>query len=251
MTLIEELQKLYKVDVQLRALRSRLDSAQRYLNVQTGELEKLTSRKAELQQRRKQFQANIANLETETKSIDERLEKLRGDLNSAVNNKQYTTVLSELNTAKEQRSQIEDKTIAEMENIEKLDAELEELDAKIAERSKVRDVASAQLQQRQADVGERLAELETERAAAAEHIPSKEMDIFDNLAEMYEGEAMAPVEEISRRNREYSCGVCNMQIPFEQVSALMNNLDTVVCCASCHRILYMAEETKGALAGKK
>jgi len=251
MPLIEELHKLYQIDSQLRALRSRVDSAQRYLDIQTRELDALASRKAELEQRRKQFQANIANLESEAESIDQKLEKLRGDLNSAVNNKQYTTVLSELNTAKEQRSQVEDKTLSEMENIEKLDAELEELASKIAERSKVRDVASAQLQERQADVGERLAELERERAEAAEHIPSREMQTFESLADMYEGEAMAPVEEISRRNREYSCGVCNMQIPFEQVSALMNNADTVVCCVSCHRILYMADETKGALAGKK
>jgi len=251
MPLIEELHKLYQIDSQLRALRSRVDSAQRYLDIQTRELEALTARKAELEQRRKHHQANIGNLESEAQSIDAKLEKLRGDLNSAVNNKQYTTVLSELNTAKEQRSQVEDKTLAEMESIEQLDAELEELESKISERSKVRDVASAQLQERQADVGERLAELEQERAEAAEHIPPREMQTFDSLADMYEGEAMAPVEEISRRNREYSCGVCNMQIPFEQVSALMNNPDTVVCCVSCHRILYMADETKGALAGKK
>lgn len=250
MALINELQNLFRVDAQLRALRSRVDAAHRYLDIQNRELHALTERKAELQQRRRQVQANIGNVEVEIKAIDERLEKLRGELNSAVNNKQYTAVLTELNTVKDQRSRAEDRVLTEMEQIEALDAELEAIDGKIAERSKVRDVASSQLQQRQADVGERVSHLEAERSVAAANIPASELATFDYLSEIYEGEAMAPVEEISRRSREYSCGACNMQIPFEQVSSLMTSGDTVVCCASCHRILYMAEETRGAVAKK-
>lgn len=250
MGLMDELKNLYRVDAQLRALRSRVDSAQRYLDAQSRELTALTERKTELETRRKQVQASIANFEVETKSIDERLEKLRGELNSAVNNKQYTTVLSELNTAKEQRSQVEDRILAEMERLEQLDGELDSLDSQVAERSKIRDVASAQLQQRQADVGERLVELESERDSAAANIPSAAMATFEELSDIHDGEAMAVIEEISRRHREYNCGACNMQIPFEQVSLLMNNTDSLVCCASCHRILYIAEETRGALAKK-
>lgn len=250
MPLIEELRNLFKVEGQLRALKSRVESAQRYLSAQNKELTALTERKSELQTRRKQVQANIGTVEVEIKAIDERLEKLRGELNSAVNNKQYTAVLAELNTVKEQRSKSEDRILSEMEQIEALDSELEGIDAKIAERSKVRDVASSQLQERQADVGERVAELEAERSTAASHIPDSDLAKFDHLADIYDGEAMAVVEEISRRSREYNCGACNMQIPFEQVSSLMSSGDAVVCCASCHRILYIAEETRGALAKK-
>lgn len=250
MPLITDLLNLFKVDGQLRALRSRLESAQRYLDAQTRELHTLTERKAELTLRRKQVQANIGNVEVEIKSIDERLEKLRGELNSSVNNKQYTAVLTELNTIKEQRSKTEDRVLAEMEQIEGLDAELEGIDEKIAERSKVRDVASTQLQQRQADVGERVSQLEAERSIAASNVAGADLEKFDHLAYVYDGEAMACVEEISRRSREYSCGACNMQIPFEQVSSLMSNGEIMVCCASCHRILYMAEETRGSLAKK-
>ncbi len=250
MSLMEELKNLYRVDGQVRALRSRVDSAQRYLDAQSRELGALTDRKAELEQRRRQLQATIANYEVETKAIDERLEKLRGELNSAENNKQYTTVLSELNTAKEQRSLVEDQILAEMEQLESVGADLETLDGQIVERSKVRDVASTQLQQRQADVGERLSELEVERDAAAAAIPPSELATFDELTHIHDGEAMAVVEEISRRNREYNCGACQMQIPFEQVSLLMNDTGALICCASCHRILIMAEETRGALAKK-
>ncbi|MHC5003205.1 MAG: zinc ribbon domain-containing protein [Planctomycetota bacterium] len=239
---------LYQVDSQVRGLRSRLDAAKRYHQAQTRQLEDLLQQQTELEARRLHTQATIANLETETAGIDEHIEKLRDELNSAVTNKQYTALLTELNTFKSQRSDIEERELREMEVVEQLVAQKAELDGQIAERQKVRDVAAEQLREREAEIGERLAELEKERETAAAGVPSDALSVFDDAANVHEGEAMAPIDEIDRRSRDYACGACHMTLPFEHVAVLLSGGDTIVRCTACSRILFMQEETRGALS---
>ena len=140
--------------------------------------------------------------------------------------------------------------LQEMEQTEQLATEVEHLEGQLAEREKVRDAARSQLEERTADVGDRLAELEAERAEAAEAVPADVLATFDEQADHHDGEALAPIEEVSRRHREYACGACNMSLPFERVSLLMTGVDDLVRCTACHRILYLQDELRGALAKK-
>ena len=250
MTLTTDLLSLFRIDSQVRGLRRRLDSASRYLDTQDLTLQELGQQHDEVQLRRRHLQATIGNLEGEVAVIDERLEKLRGELNVATTNKQYTAVLTELNTVKLSRSELEDRTLQEMETVEECGRQLETLAGETAERTKVRAIAKAKLKQRHEEVGTRLAELEQQRTTAADCIPGTDLKLFDDLAEAYDGEAVTPVEEIDRRRREYVCGSCNLNLPFEAVTALMGRGDTLVVCAACGRILFLQDDTRGALAKK-
>lgn len=250
MTLTTDLLSLFHIDSQVRGLRSRLDSARRYLDNQDRILNELRQQCEEVELRRRHVQAIIGNLEGEVAVTDERLEKLRGELNVATTNKQYTAVLTELNTAKLARSDVEDRILQEMETVEECSTQLDRVAKDTAERSKVRRVAETQLQQRHDEIGTRLAELEQQRNTAASCIPGTDLKLFDELAEAYDGEAVAPVEEIDRRRREYVCGSCNMNLPFEAVAALMGRGDKLVVCPACGRILFLQDETRGALARK-
>ena len=118
----------------------------------------------------------------------------------------------------------------------------------IAEREKIRASAETELLRRHEEVGDRLAELEAEREVAAAEVPAAERRIFDEMADAYSGEAMAAVHEISRRSREYACGECNMCLPFETVAALMGATNSLVRCHACGRILFLQDDTRGALA---
>ena len=247
---ITSLLNLYRVDGQVRALSKRLDTAQHYLQAQTRMLQALTEQLEELKTRKRQLQATIANLEVETTAADERLEKLRTELNSAVTNKQYSAVLTELNTVKLNRSEVEDRILQEMERIDQLATQIQGVQAQRGDRGKVRDVAQAKLDQHQAEIGQRLEELADERSSAAAEVPPAALAIFDEMADCYDGEAMAEILEIDRRHREYACGSCNIHVPFERVSLLLGGSNDVVRCAACNRILYLQEETRGSLAKK-
>ncbi len=250
MSLHSNLISLFQIDRQVRGLRTRLESAQRYLQSQDRLLTELREQRNEHEARRRQLQATIGNLEVEMVALDQRIEKLRGELDIATTNKQYTAVLTEVNTAKLARSELEDRILQEMEKVDQISLQLEKVASDTQEREKVRVVAENQLGQRHEEVGERLAELEGERNVAAATIPGVELKVFNDLAEAYDGEAMAKVGEIDRRRREYACGSCNIALPFEAVAALLGHSDTLVRCTACDRILYLAEETRGALAKK-
>jgi len=248
MPLIDNLLTLYKVDRQVRSLQSRVESAQLYLKVQTKLMTTIAVELSENELRLKQHKSNIAVAETETGSIDARVERLREDLNKAVNDKEYKALLAEVNTLKDQRKAFEDEMLIEMASVETLDATLVEITAKIDERKKITKVAEKELHVRQDEIAEQLAELEKERATAASVIPEDILQDFDEIADDYEGESMASIEIIDKKRKEYSCNSCSLHLPLESIVQLMANDDTIVKCGQCDRILFLEQASKEALA---
>ncbi len=248
MPLIDNLLTLYTVDRQVRSLRSRVESAQIYLNVQNKQFDSIQVEQTENALQQKQRQANIANIETEIGSINTRIEHLRDELNQAVNDKQYSALLAEMNTIKEHRKAFEDEELIEITAIEKLDKTATDITQRMEEREKVMKVAAKELEVRQSEIAEQLAELETERASAAAVIPEEILNEFDALADDYEGEAMAAIEIIDLKRREYSCTSCSLRLPLDAITSMLGSKESVVKCVSCDRILYLETDSREAIA---
>ena len=247
MTLTEDLLALFDVERRLRSLRSRVDSAETYLNMQQRQLGTLTDRRDELETRKRQRQAHAGNLETEAAGIDERGEKLREELNAASTTRQYHAVLNEVNNLKDKRREIDELTLSEMSGIEQLDGEISELDEQTTERKKIVEAAETELTARREEIQDSLDELETERAAKAASIPGDVQALFDQLSDDFEGEAMASIELIDKRRREYACDTCNVHLPFDIVNRVTGRPDEIVQCQGCLRILYTGQDAREAL----
>jgi len=250
MSAIEDLLALHQVDKQARGLRSRVENAQAYLNAQERQLDELNGTDEEFAQRSKLTQATISNLETEAGSIDDRTNKLRDDLKNSSTTKQYNAILEEINNLKEAKSQIDDRALAELEGLENINGQIESLSAKITERTTVRDSARIELKERTDEVADQLAVLEAERAEKASVVPDAALEIFDQAADDFEGDSMAPLEEIDRKRLEYGCSCCNVSLPFNLVNTIMADDNIVQQCKGCLRILYATEELRGALVKK-
>lgn len=247
MSLMEHLLTLYRVDSQVRALQTRVDAGERDVTAQTKLLTGLQRQEAELASQARQVQATIHNLETEAQAFGERIAKLRGELNSSQNDKQYKAVLAEVKSLEAKKKECDDRALAEMERLEQVKKQAASVAGQLAERRKIHDVVKTQLDERKAECRDRLAELEREREIAGKRVPDRERKIFNKVASDCDGEVMAEIEEIDRRHKEFACSSCRMEIPYASVATLMSDSNILVQCTACTRILYLAEQTKEVL----
>ncbi|MBG83081.1 MAG: hypothetical protein CMJ40_00880 [Phycisphaerae bacterium] len=250
MSLIEDLLELNLVERQLRGLQSRVGSAETFFNAQNRQMNELLQRKEELQTRRKQRQVAVSGFETDTKAMDERLEKLRNELNTAETTKQYSAFLEEMNTLKQTRGETDELALAEMSEIESIDEDMGTLEEAITERQTVLTRAATELEERKAEIAERVTELQRERDVKAAIIPESPLSTFTQCADDFDGDAMAHIEEIDKKRREYCCSSCNVNLPFNIVVQLLGNIESLTQCENCLRILYVTPELKAETIAK-
>lgn len=244
MSLTEQLQRFFQVEQQIHALNSRVENAEIYLRAQSKKLEDLIRQEENLEGQQRKLAAVIGNFETEIKSVEERMEHLRAQMNEARTNKEYTATLTELKTLETDKDRIESETLTEMSKLEEIRGQIDELKALVTERRKIREVAEQQLEERRQAVAERLSELQGERAAAGDDIPEHAMRTYKDAAHLHEGEAMAEIVELDKRRHEYTCGACNMTLPMECYSSVLSNGKIISTCPSCTRILYLGSELR-------
>lgn len=250
MSLQEQMRALYLLDQEVRGLRSRLDAAIRRQQAQQNKLEQHQRQYAELEEQIRLGQAKAGALELQVKAAEDKIAKLREQMNTVKSNKEYSALLVEVNTLKLDKSKLEDEALARMGEVDALKQHLEQVEEKIQQQQKLVDLAAAEVASARAEVGQRLEEVTAQRDAAADQVPQEARALFNRLAQNYEGEAMAPVEEADRRRMEYNCGGCYMSLPIERVNALMMKPDDLVTCPNCGRILYLDQELKSAINSK-
>ena len=137
MTLQENLYKLYLLDKQVRGLQSRLDSSTRRLTAQTAKLDQLHQQREELQTLLKQTKAKATSLESQSQDSEQRIEKLRQQMQTVTNNKEYSAVLLEVNTLKEEKSKLEDEALEQLSEVDRFNGELDELATQLTEKRKI------------------------------------------------------------------------------------------------------------------
>ena len=250
MSLHVRLRELFLLDQQVRGLRTRLVAAETRQRALQGKADRLSQQRTELVSQHKMLQAKAGGFELQAREFEDRITRLREQMNTVTNNKEYSALLIEVNTMKLEKGKVEDQALEQMSQVETVAAELKELDEKLAEQNKLVGIAKAEVEAAGAEIAGQLAEVTQKRNAAEQQVPEEALNLFNRLADMHEGEALAPVIEESRRHMEYSCGGCYMSIPVERVNALSTRTDQAVCCPNCGRILFLDPELKASMGIK-
>jgi predicted nucleic acid-binding Zn-ribbon protein len=226
MHVTRKLLRVFRVDQQIRGLQSRLRAAERFFDEQVRQLDSIESQRTSIRGQLRQLKASVANLEGEAGQLQEHIDEQRERMSSAKTNKEYKALLTEVNNFKERKSALDESALEHLEKVERLEAELVELDAAFGEREKLRGVAEADRAKRAEEIKDRLAELTAERGE----------------------DAMAPLEIVDRKRHEYICGSTMMSVPMETAMSLMSGKLTLSPNDGC--ILYLTEEMEESLASK-
>lgn len=247
MDVTRKLLRVFRVDQQIRGLQGRLRGAERFLKEQVRQLTEIESTRTSVQGQLRQLRASVANLEGETRQIDAHIAELRERMNQAKTNKEYKALLTEVNTFKERRGSLDDSELGHLDKVEKLEAQLAELEASHAERLKLREVAQHDRQKREDEIRDRLEDLKRQRAELVADVPPDALQIYERLLAERGDDAMAPLEVVDRKRHEYICGSSMMSVPMETAMSLLSGKLTLSPNDGC--ILYLTEETAEALAG--
>lgn len=243
MSLQEDLRKLFALDTQLRAMRTRLDNATNRVKRQQTKLDQLSRQHAEILDQHKHAIAKATAAEKTVKESDERVEHLREQMNNAKNNKEFEAMRDQIATLKLERGKVEDEALKQLEKSEQLAGQVATALAAVDEQKKLVALAEKEVVESRAELGTRLDEVTTQRDAAAKIIPEKTLVEFNKIADIHDGEAMAVIVVESHKHKEYSCGGCQLSLPVERVSSLMRSSDAMITCTNCGRILFIEKQT--------
>ena len=240
MTVTSQLLELFRVDKQLRGLRTRLDAAERFLKEQVKQQQDVEARAAVSETQIKQHRAAAANAEGEANRLEQKIASIREQMNAAKTAKEYNAFLTELGNYKDEKSGYEEQALAAMSKTEELEKQLAELKAEAEQRRKQVGIAENDRAAREAEIKDRLAELTAKRKELSGGVPADALQALEALIRTRGDEAMAHVEVVDRRNYEYSSAACYMTLPMAIVNSIVAG--RLTRCVSCGSILFTEDK---------
>jgi predicted nucleic acid-binding Zn-ribbon protein len=233
--------KLQSVENRLRAVKTKLLRCRRGVIFQENQLRVLQNElEAKLEEiRLTRIQAD--RLELELKSRDEHIAKFRAALNVAKSNKEYSAILTELNTSKADNSKLETQVLDLMKNIETDEATCIETQQQIDQQKEKLNQVRKETEIKAGEYEKQIDEIQSEWDVSSASIPQDTLEMFKRVADTYDGEALAAAEEQGRlKNQSFSCGGCFMGLTAETVNQLMTK-DDIIRCSNCSRILVLKD----------
>jgi predicted nucleic acid-binding Zn-ribbon protein len=240
MSVTAQLLKVFRVEQQLRGLKSRLNVAEKFLAEQTKQLQQIEATHAKLSAELKHLKTTVAGEEGETTAIDQRVATLRERMNASKTNKEYSAHLAELNALKIKKEEIEKAEMGQIERIEALKKLVEEQATLKAERASIIAKATKDRDERAAEIKDRVSELQAQRDNLAKDVTPEALRVLEEMTGKKGDEAMSPVEVVDRRAHEWSCGSCMMTLPVETVNSI--TVGRLTRCGFCKVVLYSEED---------
>lgn len=242
---LDALHRLQEVELQITEIRSGIDRKARAVTRQQNRIHELDAKITALQAAIRHDQIEADRFDLDVKSHEADIAKLRTALNAAKTNKEYSAILTQLNTNKADNSKTEERVLVALTQIDVKKKDLAAIqEERAAELTKMAEFQSA-VQQTEQHAKPRMDKLLSERERAAKSVPAAALQVFTRVANKNEGQALAAVIRTNPKRAEYACGGCNMAINIEQVNAIMSR-DEAVLCNSCGRILYLEQSSVAA-----
>lgn len=208
--------ELAGIDARVEAMNTELMETQTLVSDQEQKLDNL----------KKQYRSN----ENEVQMVEAQIVKSKEKLGAVKTNKEYQSTLKEIDDLKEKASNIEDRMLAYLDDIEVSEKTIAELKADLS------DVQS-EVEQKQAEIREKadmqmieVQSLKKERMDIWGKMEPKLQTFYDKIKRQGQGIAIAAVVE-------GVCQVCRMNIPPQLFNELMR-MDSLRMCPNCQRVMY-------------
>ncbi len=232
-TQLGSLIKLQSIDSEAYILNSEKSAKPDEIKSLEGVFEAKKVHMAELEKEALDLQKQKKDEELELATKESATVKLQGQLYSLKTNKEYQTMLQQIQDSKADSSVIEDKILELLEKVDSVKIEVDKEKLKIKEDEKLFLAEKNKIDLRIKEIDDRLVQLESLRKQAIPDINPKILAQYERILSSRDGLAIVTV-------KGNSCGGCNMFVP-PQVINLIKMYERIVTCEICNRMLYIEE----------
>jgi predicted nucleic acid-binding Zn-ribbon protein len=225
--LIIELQRL---DSELHDAALVLEGIPRLVQDVDKRIQATTKLVADAKDKMVQNQKKRRELENDVKDLKTQIGKYKRQLNEVKTNKEYTSLLHEIEEAQHKVDSLEEAIIAEMLAADDVE---EEIQAALRKQSTEEDSLNKEksvLDQKMKETEARFAALAKEREALLPRIPPEQLRLYEAIAQKKGGTALSPV------TGDF-CAMCHMRVRPQMLNEIRDKTK-VILCEACGRILY-------------
>jgi len=180
------------------------------------------------QKRRREF-------ESELQVAKEKLDKYKRQLNEVKTNKEYSSLLKEIDDTNAKNDSLEEDIIGEMLAADEIEKEIKSSGKKSDEIQTELTKKKEAIYQEKKKAEETLKKFEAEKEELLPKIPSDQMKIYKQISSKKNGIVLSPVTD------EF-CTMCHMRVRPQMVNDLIAG-SQIITCENCGRILYYKKKS--------
>ncbi len=232
---ITELVHLQTIDSEIYVLKSEKELKPKEMQAIEAAFEDKKTHFASLEQALLNLQKQRKERELELSSKEESTKKLETQLYSLKTNKEYQTMLQQIQDAKADASVIEDQILGLFEQADKTKNDIAQEKERLQAEEKVSEEQKRLIEARIKEIDDRIAQLESQRKQITPALDKKMLTQYERILLNRDGLAIVNV-------KDNSCGGCNMFVPPQSIN-LIRMYETIITCEVCNRILYVENDT--------
>ena len=179
---------------------------------------------------------DTAKKELDLKVIQEKIEKLKGQLNLLTSNKQYSAMVHEIGGHQADSARTEEETLAIMDRVENTRTAIEAIRQEILGAQEAVRAEEAAIADEVRAFSGAIRELSAERQALVQQLDKPVAAIYDKVSRSRGGKAVVAV-------KQGTCQGCFMGITRQMIARLWSKKE-LLYCPNCARLIYLEGEVQ-------
>ncbi len=232
---LKPLLEIQAIDLQIRKLEQDIKVIPDRLNILTASCDTISKQIEEIEEELKEITAQKINIEDEIELENARLAKDQQKLNSLKTNRDYNTMLKEIDGIKTANAAREEELVQLMAKGEERQKECDELKNKVTQLKEEIRTENIVVQKESDELKKLLTDLTAQRDEIAKKAKKDLYTRYMFLRDKRAGIALAAISS------KASCGGCHMNIPPQLYNELLRN-EKIHYCPTCQRFIYIPVE---------
>lgn len=226
-----------KLLIELQSLDSRISSFEKekeqipqFLQELRDKFNKYIKEVDELKSKLEKAKRDSRSKEKEIETLIAKQVKCEAKLYEVKTNKEYSALLSEIETIKQEKIKTEEDALDFMELVEKISGEIKETESQIKKKEAEFNSEKEKTDKRLQQIEENLSSLQGDRTIIVGKLEGESLAIYQRLIENRGGLAVVPIQD-------EACSGCHMSLPPQRYSEVRSSTQ-ILTCEICGRILY-------------